>query len=531
MTVRLRTSRQLRDIPEATPWIAVTGSARPADRPGRMSGAAARLDAAFSAIRDDWWALGRELAKNPTAAFAHAPTCASYASDLGIMMAWGRIARELVEGGSDALMICDDPWVFRHLREVDGIEAGRAPGLFARATRLRLRGMAARLSRCRHHIRAHRAFRDHRNRLRPRSPAMIVYGHPESRADGSDAYFGSLMKDMPGLIRMIHTDCDIARGEELSARDDTACLHGWGSRRDALAGLFGRWRPTAEEASGAFGWLIRRAAALENSRAGMAGAKWQVACQQRWLNAAIPPAVVWPWENHPWERQLVRATRSLKTRTIGYQHTVIGRHIYNYAARCNPDGTESLPDTVLCNGPAYGAQLVDWGLPRDRLDVGGAFRLTPPADLAYDPTGPVFVALSADAPISAEMIAAVDRLGAAGRKVLVKDHPMYPFDVEAWPNVTRTETPLPQQKAVSAAIYSTGAVGLEALMAGLPTIRFLPEARVAIDILPQGTRATPADADTLNDVLDGLAPPDALNRENVVAPVDLTVWRRYLLAA
>jgi hypothetical protein len=297
----------------------------------------------------------------------------------------------------------------------------------------------------------------------------------------------------------------------------------------ALGGLFCRWRPSRTARRGPRGWLVRRAAAIEGSGAGAAATRWQAICQERWLDAAKPRAIAWPWENHPWEKPLVRAARRRGIATIGYQHSVVGRQMYNMTPLANPDGIDAIPDAILCNGPAYATQLAQLGVPEDRLHIAGSFRISPPAPGRYDPTAPVFVALAADRRIAAQMIAALPCV--TGSTFLVKDHPMYPFDFAESETLRRTTTVLGEQERISAVIYSTGTVGLEALLAGLPTIRFLPQNLIAVDIMPDGLSPIVTDADGLADALASLRRPPPYARDAVAAPVDLAVWRRYLHAA
>ena len=108
---------------------------------------------------------------------------------------------------------------------------------------------------------------------------------------------------------------------------------------------------------------------------------------------------------------------------------------------------------------------------------------------------------------------------------------MYPFAFAETESIRRTRAVLTDQPAVTAVVYATGTVGLEALLAGLPTLRFRPRGRIAIDILPEGVAAVAVDADTLDAALDRPVPPGPLVRESVITPIDLAVWRRYLMAA
>jgi hypothetical protein len=534
MPVLLRRSRDLADIPTACPWIETTGSAR-VERPNRKAGAARLLDTKFGEIRDEWWMLARELGKTPSAELGHAPTASSYSSDLGVMMAWERIVAEAAAKPEPLLVICDDPWLFRQFAGLPGVTAGAAPPLWRNILKLRLRGTAVRLKYTFRAVYSALALRGHRKKLTGTgTPALLVYGHPGSNADGNDAYFGGLLHEIPELKRVLHVDCGVARAR-LLAGGQTMSLHGWGSIPRAAGLVFAKWRPSAKDRSGRHGWLVRRAAELEGGAAAAAATRWQSICQAAWLAQAKPTAIAWPWESHPWERALIRTARGLGVKTVGYQHTVVGKHLYNYGTAAISDGEDGIPDYVLCNGPAYRDQLAEWGVPVERLSVAGAFRLPVPRGLRVDPTAPVFVALSSDPIISRQMLRAiresVSASGRAGRRYLIKEHPLYPFQFEPGPNIERTNVELTRHDALSAVLYATGTVGLEALMAGLPTVRFLPEGKVAIDILPLDVSVLTAEASELEDVLTAAEPQHSIRREDIIAPVDIELWRRFLEAA
>lgn len=532
MPLILRRSDDLAGVASETPWLAATGTMPPRDRPRRMAEAAQRLHDAFDRVRDVWWPLGRALGAEPSGWLSHAASCASMNSDLGVMLAWDHVARELAADTRNALLICDDPWLFRHLAAIDGVAAGRAPGLWDRRLRLALRGALARI---RLAVRlAWAALRLRRQRAAAGiggASALLVYGHPASSADGADAYFGTLLGEVPGLVRILHIDCDAGRAAALGVHGKAASLHAFGAPLVAFGGLFCRWRPGREALAGPYGWLIRRAADVEGSGAAAAATRWQALCQRRWLETARPRSIAWPWENHPWERALVRDAKRLRIETVGYQHTVVGRQMFNMSPHSNPEGADALPDAILCNGPAYRLQLARLGVPENRLGIAGAFRVASGSAGHHDPGAPVFVALAADHRISRQMMAALRTAAPRERVFLVKAHPMYPFAFPEDARIRRTEIPLPAQPALAAVLYSTGTVGIEALLAGLPTIRFLPEGLIATDIMPDGIDPLVTDADGLEAALRALPAPPAFAPEQVIAPVDLAVWRRYLLAA
>lgn len=510
-------------------WVSIDPDAPYGLDPARMQPRlSALLEEAFSEEAATWWAMGRELSQSRSAALAHTPACVANASDFGLMLAWVRLVRQWAAAPATTLVLCSDPWVFRELRSIPGVTPTRAPILAVPALLLRIRGHMARLSASVRFGRSAILLRRLRQAAPKHGAALLVYGHPASLAAGSDGYFGNLMQTQATLHRVLHVDCGPDRAQAIAKDGRTDSLHGFGSPLFAAKLLFARWRPSLEQRRGPHGWLVRRAAAREGSTAQAAAILWQLHCQERWLQRRRPAVVTWPWENHSWERVFVRVARRLGVRTIGYQHSVIGQQMLNYAPASNPDGEASLPDRIFCSGAATRNQLVQWGIDPRRLMVAGALRYARKTGPSWDPSAPVFVALPFDSFVAREMVDAARRCAAAGLKFVVKDHPMTPFAFEESEGVSRTKLPLPEHTAVSAVVYAATTVGLEAILAGLPTLRFQPQGRIALDILPGSIRIPTTDSHTLKESLADLRKPDSVDIAHVFAPVDEAVWREAL---
>jgi len=486
MSVCLRPSNAASPLPDYKFWLAVSGTQTLAEPDRQLPGLAERLEEAFVNERETWWRLGRELSQEPGSDIAHMPTTGAVGSDFGIMLAWARLVRELAENDDVTLVVCDDPWLFRHLAKIESVDADVPPSLSLETLRRRLRGVFARGRVALRNTMAAIRLQAQRRIIQDGDPVILVYGHPDSDANGKDAYFGDLMARHETLKRLLHTDCPTGQARELSADKRTASLHAWGSPLFALSLAFCKWRPGPQHLGGEFGWLIRRAAIIENSGGGPAMNRWQAHCQARWLDATHPGRVIWPWENHGWERNLCRATHKRNISTIGYQHTVIGPHQFNYATHTNHDGLISIPDVVVADGPAYRDEMQAWGVPEERLLVGGAFRFPRFAVDLYDPQGPVFVPLSAVSAAGRAQLDVARAIAAQGRRVLVKPHPMYPLEFTEHGTLSRAARPLAEQRGLSAILYTTGTSGLEALLMGIPGYRLMQEDRISIDILPQG---------------------------------------------
>ncbi|MDA0991011.1 MAG: hypothetical protein O3A51_09695, partial [Verrucomicrobia bacterium] len=362
MPVILRTSKELPSPSAYDAWFVLTEARGRGEPETKIANLANRLEAAFDDICPEWLTVAAALSDTPGAELAYAPTAAAFGSDFGLMMACGRLVGDVAEETQTYLVVCDDPWLFRHLAELPGVVSGTAPALWWTTLKFRLRGLIGRLRLMARLSWATLATQRYRGAAAPGAPAILVYGHPGSTADGYDTYFGPMLREVSALGRVLHTDCRPRRVAELAADGRTVSLHAWGRAWLTPGLLFQYWRPGPGHLRGSYGWLVRRAAEIEASGAAHAMNAWQHQCQAAWLNRVRPSVVVWPWENHGWERVFCRAARRFGVTTVGYQHTVIGRHQLNYSPASNRDGATSLPDLILCNGPAYRDPLLAWGV-------------------------------------------------------------------------------------------------------------------------------------------------------------------------
>jgi hypothetical protein len=511
-------------------WISIAG-ALPADSATELENVARRFEDAFDAIAEEWLAFAREIGSEPSAELSHLPTCAANISDFGEMLAWTHLVDELaLDATRRVLVICDDPWLFRHLAMRERVVAGSPPPFACKNILLFVRGYGARL---RYALRAAVdtfMLRAHRKKPEPAGTWLLVYGHPLSDPVGYDGYFGDLPEKFPALRRALHVDCSYGRAQELAAGGRIVSLRAWGTLLTAISLFFVRWRPGRTAKSGKFGWLVRRAAALEGGTAQSAAIRWQILCQNAWLAATAPAVVAWPWENHSWERCFVRTARISRIQTLGYQHSVIGRQMLNYSPQSCSGGQADLPDRILCVGQSTQCQLAAWGVSSEKMAIGGALRFPAAPDIRCDPAAPIFVALPFDRGLAAEMMSGVAKCSGTRRDFAVRDHPMTPFFIKGAENIRRADGPLGQQRAVSAVLYAATTVGLEALIAGLPTLRFRSRRGLAINILPPGLDVPAADLHSLPDALRELKCSAAVDRKSVFADPDIDVWRSHLEA-
>ena len=295
--------------------------------------------------------------------------------------------------------------------------------------------------------------------------------------------------------------------------------------------VFARWRPGNAARRGKYGWLVRRAESLEGATAQSAAIRWQIICQSAWLEDGRTTVVAWPWENHSWERVFVKTARAKQIRTVGYKHSVIGRQMLNYSAQSCLGGLDDLPDSIICVGSSTRAQLSNWQIPSGRMSIGGALRFPPMPHIRYDASAPIFVALPFDRVVADEMLTAIARCSDIERTFLVRPHPMTPAEVVTGGNIHLADGPLSEHTAVSAVLYAATSVGLEALVAQLPTLRYRPRSGLTLNILPPGIDVPTTDLQSLPDTLMKLQKPLSVDRGAIFAAPDIDNWRSHLKPA
>ena len=506
--------------------MATSADRPPLDAGKELENAAALLEDAFDAGYQPWLRASRKLQSDPTTPLAYMPTLSTDASDFGLMMAWVGLVRDLAAAPENTLVCCDDPWLFRALATLPKVTSGAPPSLKRVHLAHALRGFLSRCKVVARLARAHLQLRQQRNKAARNGAVILVYGHPESTNQGHDAYFGDSMNRFKALSRAMHTDCGAPFARTLETDERTVSLHAWGKISMLPGLLFTRWRPRLDKLSALEALLVARAASIEGRGGSAAMTRWQQHCQRAWLDETRPTVVAWPWENHPWERDFTLCARRAGTRTIGYQHTVVGRHAYNQGADSNTGGLDEIPDIIALDGPGYRDDLQSRGIPGDRMVEAGAHRISGARHLRYDPKGPVFAALSHHPGFAAQMIEALRPLAGPERAIIAKDHPLSPYHFDNAPHFTRTNVPFDRLPALSAFVYCTGTSGIESALAGIPTLRFIPKGGVALDILPRGVNIPPVTVETLGQTLATPPTPDIRSADDVFPVPDWPVWAK-----
>ena len=114
MTVLLHSTRDMPPELAYDNWIAVTGTTATLDPARKLPELAAKLETAFVEIRPLWWKLAKDMGSDPGADYARAPTATAFGSDFGVMLAWAKLINDLINQRKNHIILCDDPWLFRH---------------------------------------------------------------------------------------------------------------------------------------------------------------------------------------------------------------------------------------------------------------------------------------------------------------------------------------------------------------------------------------------------------------------------------
>jgi hypothetical protein len=524
LTVILRNERNFKDVKTYDSWVTINEKQSDLPVSQKCADLTLLLENAHQEISENWLILGNNLSQEKSAILAHSPTCAGNISDLGLMLAWTHLVKQWAKIETRILVICNDPWLFRHLQDIEGVVPGEAPRLWLPKLKLRVRGYLARTKYAFVSFFNALLLRKFSRCIESQQIYLLVYGHPASTPEEYDGYFGDLMTQLPNLKRVLHVDCSRKRAQELSADEKTVSLHAWGNPFFAFTLIYAGWKSQSSN------WLVRRAVIQESGSGQAATIKWQNHCQTRWLRQTQPRAIAWPWENHSWERELVRATKSYGVHTIGYQHSVIGRTMLNYSCKTNADGCKSVPDQIVCTGEIWRELLCQWGLPKQRVSVGGALRIRNQNLPKYDPDAPLLVALPFDKKIAKEMVDAVSNTKYLGDSInfLVKDHPMSPVDFTESIKVKRTILSFSEHVGLSGVIYAATTVGLESILQGIPTLRFIPSSKIAMDIVPENIVVPIVNAENMAENIRDLVAHPPLDRSNIFAEQDFGFWRTSL---
>lgn len=276
---------------------------------------------------------------------------------------------------------------------------------------------------------------------------------------------------------------------------------------------------------------------------------------RRWLKATSQEkiTIIYPFENQPWEKMLCMAAKESgkNIRLVAYQHSSVPPLFLCYFLGAGESKYMPLPDIIVANGE-YPLELFNGaGYGKIEFINGGALRYEHLQGMERGSSKQgrkqkiVLVALPYIATLAEEMLlAASDAFKDAGEEnieVIIKTHPIehskrladYPLPLPA--HFQQTDKPIPEiLKESDLLIYAASATGLEAVLTGVPVVKFCSEHIIDLDSLDVDGRAVRScfENDMKEVVLGALSemgnltwqPAENLNK--FFSPVDEDVWKQ-----
>jgi hypothetical protein len=225
---------------------------------------------------------------------------------------------------------------------------------------------------------------------------------------------------------------------------------------------------------------------------------------KRWLKNIKQEriTIIYLFENQPWEKLLCLAARESgkNIKLIGYQHSIVPPLLLNYFLGAGEASIMPLPSLIVANGEHTRNLLSNAGYGDTEIVNGGALRYGYMHEIAKGSAGKdengktVLVALSYSRNLTEELLISLfnvfqDYTGKDVRFVL-KFHPEAPPESLSirqpdWPaHFEKTDRNMEDiLKEVDLVIYSSTTVGLEALVNGVPVIRYYSEHSIDLDPL------------------------------------------------
>lgn len=267
--------------------------------------------------------------------------------------------------------------------------------------------------------------------------------------------------------------------------------------------------------------------------------------------------IIYPFENQPWEKMLCTVAREAgkNTKLVGYQHTTVPLLLLNYFPGAGESSTMPLPHLIVANGEYTLNLLKDAQYGDVELINGGALRheylYKAGKDLAKQKkkSETVLVALPYLRSLSEEILVAIFNafkdLDEETIRFVMKFHPDVPLEhlriqLPSWPlHFQKTDESMSDiLRDVDSVIYASSTVGLEAMLGGIPTIRYCSEHTLELDSLDiVDRRVVSCSGDNMKQVVltvlkEGIShtaqesTSEVSNLNRFFSPVDEDVWRQ-----
>lgn len=268
-----------------------------------------------------------------------------------------------------------------------------------------------------------------------------------------------------------------------------------------LRALFATWRPRwpspSEVAGQPVHWLLRREWWKDRWRSSYFLFRVFSQCMLKLLESEQFAALIYPYENQPWEKLLVLNARSCGVGTIGYYHSAgLARFTLSFFHGAGESDYHPLPDLIVTSGSYAQELLRTGGTPSDRLVMGGSLRFQylltddEPVPIASSgETVKVLVALPLDGTLARHLLHALRRAfpdggRAEGIEFSVKLHPVGSITEKSiqWPAAVLPGRFVDVLRPCHIVIYSGSSTGLEALALRRRVIRYRSELLLDLDV-------------------------------------------------
>lgn len=431
------------------------------------------------------------------------------------------LAREPSASADPLILVVEDPWLYRQMREgltqprLRFIGRGSLVGWKIHALTLGAARRLAWLLRTLRDLRRQRRATPGGSPRLPERPAVALYSFPLQRSLAGetgwrDPYLPGLEELLKGLgYEVVRFSPPDQRGfeQDLGRRHrnfQPLILHATaeGLWRSFTTFWWPRWPRRLSVLQGLpIRRLIQRECWLELSRSSLSSNRMFYECLRRMLQGASWRWVVFPYENQPWEKLAVLAARERGIRSAGVQMAVFSRYFLPYALGSGEEKIHPLPDVIFTAGPPWRMLHEEGGIPLSRLLLAGNIRhrhLTgsgpPPArnGSGQDPSSEIFVVLPIDPCLAGQMLAALasafpDGGISEGLHFRIRPHPMRPMDPAEFGFPVKA-TPTPDPSDIQEALRDCGLVlfagslaGLEALAAGRKVLRYRSSSLLDVD--------------------------------------------------
>jgi hypothetical protein len=543
----------------------ILGPERRVEAAERLQGLAERLRPEFARHVARIGALQADLVGWCSSSFAWKHTDVSALFRLSCYRLLIKAFSEETSSQEELLVLVEDPWLFADCRRDPRLVgrvvfSGNSHLWSARAVFL-LRGFASR---------AVWIWRTFRARLLQRrfSPAKVIdneracyiYSFPNPGCFAlqnvwRDPFF-------PGLEAMLeHAGFDVRRlvppggwGAEREVARHSDVAHPMlldASVRDILRAAGAAWRSTRLDsyclAEVAMPLLAEREWWADAGCARWCEYRLFHECFVRFLQSRKPAAVLYPYENQPWEKLMCIAARGSGTVTVGYQHSVTPRFFLGYWP--GPEGPATpLPDKILTAGTRQRDILIHAGHPSEKISVGGSLRYRYLARAALRslnrPAGAaarvlvvgVHNPLMTHGVVKAVREAFPDGGVSERLSFSFRPHPTAPpgslDQVKGWSTVGGDLAP--QLKDFDLIVTTGSTVALEARLQGLPVIIFSPTADLDADdlgnMVPSGYLKYASAGEMRDRILrklretGGASEDESGLRESLFSPVNEQAW-------